>query len=341
MEKHINIPVFIPHMGCPNDCVFCNQRIISGKKEFVAEEVIPIIEEALSTVSSDTKKEIAFFGGSFTGIDLILMENLLIIANDYLKHGRINSIRCSTRPDYINSDVLNVLRQYGVETIELGLQSVSENVLRLSKRGHGFDSEERATRLIKDFGFKLVGQMMIGLPGATLQDEIATAEFIVSSGADEARIYPTIVFKETELCKMSEDGLYHALSLDEAVTRAAGAFEVLINGGVKVLRIGLCDSENLHSDKTYHSGPNHAAIGELVENEYYYNMICKKLSDLEFSKQSDLIISIAPGHTSKVIGQHKKNKIRLFQKYGFATVKVRECEDVCEYSVFLKVEERK
>ncbi len=341
MVKHVNIPIFIPHLGCPNDCVFCNQRIISGKREFVADEVIPIIEEALSTIGTDTKKEIAFFGGSFTGIDPLLMKNLLIIANGYLKQGRIDSIRCSTRPDYIDETVLNILKQYGVDTIELGLQSVSENVLRLSKRGHGLEAERNATRLIKEFGFKLGGQMMIGLPGSTLQDEIDTAKFIVSSGADEARIYPTIVFKATELCRMSEDGVYQALSLDEAVSRAAVVFEVLINGGVKILRIGLCDSENLHSDETYYSGPNHAAIGELVENEYYFEVICKKIDDLKLRKQSDLIIGVAKGHTSKVIGQHKKNKIRLLQKYGFSDIKVKEFVDIREYAVSLKVEERK
>ena len=341
MEKHVNIPVFIPHLGCPNDCVFCNQRIISGKKEFYADEVIPIIEEALSTVSDNCKKEIAFFGGSFTGIDKCLMEKLLIISNQYLKSGRINSIRCSTRPDYISADVLNILKKYNVETVELGLQSVSQDVLNLCKRGHNFDAEINATRLIKEWGFRLGGQMMIGLPGSSLEDEIATAKFIVQADCDEARIYPTIVFKDTELQRMADRGEYNSLDLDEAVSRSAKAFAILIEGGVKVLRIGLCDSENLHSDKTYHSGPNHAAIGELVENEFYYNLICEKLQGLKFDNQSDLILNVPTGHTSKVIGQHRKNKIRLFQRYGFRSIKVCESNNVSEYSVFLKVEERK
>ncbi len=341
MEKHVNIPVFIPHLGCPNDCVFCNQRIISGKKEFYADEVIPIIEEALSTVGDNYKKEIAFFGGSFTGINIDLMKKLLIISNRYLKSGRIDSIRCSTRPDYINTEILNILKEYNVGTVELGLQSVSHKVLSICKRGHNFESELNATRLIKEWGFRLGGQMMIGLPGSSPEDEIATAKFIVAMGSDEARIYPTIVFKDTELQRMADRGEYSSLTLDEAVTRSAKAFAILIAGGVKVLRIGLCDSENLHSDITYHSGPNHAAIGELVENEFYYNLICEKLQEYKIDNHSDLILSVARGHTSKVIGQHKKNKIRLFQKYGFANIRVLESNDIPEYSVFLKVEERK
>ena len=341
MAKHVNIPVFIPHLGCPNDCVFCNQRIISGKQKFVADEVISIIEDALSTIDENAKKEIAFFGGSFTGIEPELMKNLLAIANGYLKQGKVDCIRCSTRPDYITEEILNVLKLYGVTTIELGLQSVSDSVLSLSKRGHKFDAELKATRMIKDFGFKLGGQMMIGLPGSLPEDEIKTAKFIVESGADEARIYPTIVFRDTELCRMAENGSYRALSLDEAVHRAAKAFEVLIKGGVKVLRIGLCDSENLHSSETYHSGPNHPAMGELVESEYYFEAVCDELDKIKIDEKSDLTVSVAKGHTSKVIGQHKKNKIRLFQKYGFSNIKVLEKDDILEYSMSLKVEERK
>ena len=340
-NRHVNIPVFIPHLGCPNNCTFCNQRTISGVREFVPESVIPIIEEALSTVSEKDTAEIAFFGGSFTGIDRELMEKLLLIANGYLKQGRITSIRCSTRPDYINDDVLSVLKRYGVDTVELGLQSVSERVLSTCKRGHVFFDEVQACRKIKEYGFKLGGQMMIGLPQSTLEDEIKTAEFIVASGASEARIYPTVVFRDTELCESTLRGEYTPISVTDAVTRSAEVLRIFVKAGVKVLRIGLCDSENLHSTKTYFAGPNDAALGELVINEYYAKILDDKLKELKYDDNSKLLIYVPKGHVSKVIGQHKKNKNRLLKEYAFSSVKLIESEDVKDYDVFLRIEERK
>ena len=117
MSRHVNIPIFIPHLGCPNQCVFCNQRSISGVKYFEPCSVKGIIEEALGTISNDSEVEIAFFGGSFTGIDRALMVELLNIAFSYIKQGRVASIRCSTRPDYINEDVLRELKKYGVKVL--------------------------------------------------------------------------------------------------------------------------------------------------------------------------------------------------------------------------------
>ena len=167
MKKHANIPIFIPHLGCPNQCVFCNQRSISGVHSFDSASVIPTIELALATLGRDTEAEIAFFGGSFTGIDRSLMTELLDIAYSYVTSGRVKSIRCSTRPDYIDEDVLEILKRHAVRVIELGLQSTSDDVLCLTKRGHTRSDCERACRMIKEQGFQLVGQMMIGLPGAT------------------------------------------------------------------------------------------------------------------------------------------------------------------------------
>ena len=164
MKQHINIPIFIPHLGCPNQCVFCNQRTISGVKEFDISSVRRDIDTALLTVDSSTEAEIAFFGGSFTGIDRDLMIELLEIGYEYIKDGRVSSIRCSTRPDYIDEEILEILKKYGVRVIELGLQSVEEKVLKSSKRGHNFQAELKACRMIVNAGFALVGQMMIGLP---------------------------------------------------------------------------------------------------------------------------------------------------------------------------------
>ena len=169
MKKHANIPIFIPHLGCPNQCVFCNQRSISGVDEFNPESVTDIIESALATIGEGVDVEIAFFGGSFTGIDRPLMIRLLEIANSYLVSGKISGIRCSTRPDYISREILDELKKYGMTVIELGLQSIDDSVLSLTKRGHTSDSAMRACKMIKERGFDLIGQMMIGLPDSTLE----------------------------------------------------------------------------------------------------------------------------------------------------------------------------
>ena len=275
--RHINIPIFIPHLGCPNQCVFCNQRTISGVQSFEVSSVKRTIEDSLSTISPEDEVEIAFFGGSFTGIDRDLMCQLLEIAYEYVKTGAVSSIRCSTRPDYINTEILDILSKFGVKVIELGLQSTDEAVLLKTKRGHSLLDEARACELIVSYGFTLIGQMMIGLPDSTLESEIKTAEFIINSGASGARIYPTVVFHSTELCEMARRGEYTPLSLTDAVVRSATVMKRFVEAGVEVIRVGLCSSENLSQDTTYFAGPNHPALGELVENELYYEIIKKKL----------------------------------------------------------------
>ena len=175
MKKHANIPIFIPHLGCPNDCVFCNQRSISGHMSFDESKVRFEIKEALSSIEKIgeiEEVEIAFFGGSFTGIDRSLMVYLLETAHEYITAGRVDSIRLSTRPDYISEEILDILEKYGVRTIELGLQSMCDDVLIRSRRGHDASTAERACRMIKERGFSLIGQMMIGLPGSDIQKEL-------------------------------------------------------------------------------------------------------------------------------------------------------------------------
>lgn len=335
--RHVNIPIFIPHLGCPNDCVFCNQRSISGHGDFDISTVHREIEEALSTVSADDECEIAFFGGSFTGIDRELMIALLDIAQQYIdgKGKRVNSIRLSTRPDYINGEILDILSRYSVKTIELGLQSMDDEVLLASRRGHDALAAERACRLIKERGFYLVGQMMIGLPKSDAEKEIETAEKICALSADAARVYPTVVFYDTELCFMAERGDYELLSNEEAVRRCAGVLDVFDRHGVPCIRVGLCSSDNLSDEDKVYGGANHAAIGELSMNELYFGRICEKLDMLEsvdFS-QKTLTIYVGRGYVSKVVGQNKKNKVKLCQKYGFKAVKVLEKNDILGYNI--------
>ncbi len=333
MKKHSNIPIFIPHLGCPNNCVFCNQHTISGVNSFDADSVIPIIESALSTIDPGTETEIAFFGGSFTGIDRDLMLKLLKIAYGYIERGKIAAIRCSTRPDYITVDILSILKKYGVKTIELGLQSISDKVLFASKRGHSFDSEKTACEMIVNAGFSLVGQMMIGLPSSTLQDELDTADFIISVGASAARIYPTVVFKGTELCQMTKNGNYRSISLEDAVKRSAAVMKKFIDADVDVIRIGLCSSENLSGKDTYFSGPNHPAIGELVQNEIYYNTIESKLAELDKNIGDNVNIYIPKGTFSKVIGHKKNNQKRIEKTFSIFNINYIENENLAPYEI--------
>lgn len=337
MSRHVNIPIFIPHLGCPNQCVFCNQRTISGVNEFNAEDVRIQIDTALSTIEPDAEVEIAFFGGSFTGIDRDLMESLLATAYEYICCGRVASLRCSTRPDYIDEEILSLLKKYGMKTIELGLQSASDEVLSLTKRGHDLRAEEKACKLIVDGGFSLVGQMMIGLPGADLSSEIETAEFIISAGASAARIYPTVVFRETELCDMAKFGLYTPLDLSEAIERSATVLEIFDRAGVDVIRIGLASSENLSSPDTYFAGPNHAALGELIENELYYRKISKLLADMQISSENTINIYVSCGSISKAVGQKKSGRMRLLQDYPGRRIRFLESKDLLGYGVRVEI----
>ena len=331
MSRHVNIPIFISHLGCPNQCVFCNQRHISGVQDFCPGDVDKLIKEALATVNNDDEVEIAFFGGSFTGIDRDLMISLLETSYKYVEMGKVESIRCSTRPDYINEEIVGILKKYGVKTVELGLQSCSDNVLKASKRGHNFEAERDACEIIVDSGLNLVGQMMIGLPGSDIESEIESARFIINSGAVGARIYPTVVFRDTELYHMTLSGEYKALSIDEAVERSALVLELFINAGVRVIRIGLQASEGLSSKESYYAGPNHAALGELVENRLYYNKISKKLSDMHLSGDEKIDIFVARGALSKAVGQKKQNKIRLAEKYR--NIRFFESENLAGYDI--------
>ena len=333
--RHVNIPIFIPHLGCPNQCVFCNQRSISGVSEFSLDAVKNLIDTGLSTCCPDDEVEIAFFGGSFTGIDRELMISLLEIAHSYVESGAVKSVRCSTRPDYINGEILALLKRYGVKTVELGLQSSSNKVLEITKRGHYFEAEQSACRLIVENGFDLVGQMMIGLPGADIDSEIRTAEFIASVGAKGARIYPTVVFRDTELCDMTLNGCYEPLTVDEAVTRSAAVLEVFISSGVEVIRIGLQASEGLSSSKSYLAGPNHAALGEMVIGEVYYNRILKKLSESNPSDEENITILVSVGALSKAIGQKKRNKLRLLERYK--NLSFAESAEIPEYEVSVNI----
>ena len=327
-NKHKNIPIFIPHMGCPNMCVFCNQRSISGKNSFDIGNVEKEINIALDTIDPAAEVEIAFFGGSFTGIDRILMLRLLDIAEGFVKRpddgrARIVGVRMSTRPDYINKEILDILSNYTVSAIELGLQSMDDEVLLASKRGHTVRDAETACRLIKERGYYLVGQMMIGLPASTIEKEVYTARKIADMGCDGARIYPTVVFYNTALADMTNLGEYAPLELDDAVKRSAAALSVFNECGVDCIRIGLCASDNLSDESCVMGGANHSAMGELVLGELYFDTMCEEIRAHK-GEHKRATFEIPLGHTSKLLGQKGKNRERIKELFGIEKIEIVE-----------------
>lgn len=343
MKKHVNIPVFIPHEGCPNDCVFCNQRKITGTSLPADRDIRPEIDAALSTVG-DCAAQIAFFGGSFTGIDRAVMERLLRDAYEYIKNGKVQSVRLSTRPDYIDDGILGILSRYGVKNIELGIQSANDRVLKACRRGHTFSQTVSACKKITDAGFVLGGQMMIGLPGSTVDDEIFTAKEIVRLGAREARIYPAVVFRNTELCRMAECGEYIPLTNEIAAQRAAECYRIFAANGVEVLRVGLQSSDNLFDENEVFGGANHPAMGEMCESVVYLSLIKEEIDKNKnrFDGKKTLIVRVARGCASKAAGHKKENRNALMQYFrdngmGIQKIKIIET-DTGKFSVTLSAE---
>ena len=276
----MNIPIFIPHYGCPNGCVFCNQQKISGKDKLDDESTLrEFIEASISTSVGKEDIEIAFFGGSFTGLEHDVQKKFLELATEYVQKYHIKGIRLSTRPDYIHEEIMKFLSDYPVTSIELGVQSLNPEVLKLTKRNHTVDDVEKAVACIKKSQISLGLQMMIGLPGDTLYTALETAKKMISYKPDTIRIYPTLVLLDTELAKMLKDGAYQPLSLEEAVDWTSNLLPLFIEANINVLRVGLQANEGLNSDVVL-AGPYHPAFKELVLDELVYNQICNQVEHL-------------------------------------------------------------
>lgn len=270
MKKHAIIPIFIPHRGCPNDCVFCNQRAITAQTEdMTAAAVRDKIEVYLNTLAGRGLEtvEVAFFGGSFTGIPLAEQSAFLAVAKEYKDKGRIDKIHLSTRPDYIDVRILRNLKHYGTDVIELGVQSFDDAVLAASRRGHSSAQAEYACGMVKDWGFELGIQLMVGLPGDSRETALRSAERAAALAPASARLYPTVILCDTRLMEMYRDGSYVPLTQEDAVEITAEMYKILVAAGVRILRVGL-KSTDLINDKensatvaeTYHP-----AFRQLVE----------------------------------------------------------------------------
>lgn len=309
--KHYNIPIFIPELACPNRCIYCNQRHISGQLQAVKpEEIKQIIEQHLATFIRPSEVELAFFGGSFTGIDEKDMLTYLQIVQPYIEQGEIKSIRISTRPDYINEKILDILQQYNVKDIELGAQSLNEEVLAFAKRGHMVRDVENASQLIKSYGFSLGLQMMIGLPLDTVEKSKETAKKILKLGAESTRIYPTLVINNTDLADLYRQNKYKALSLDEAVDWTTEIYKIFSQSSIKILRVGLHPSEALINGTELLAGPFHVSFKELVLTKIWQ----EKFEKLPINTKT---ILVNPKEINYAIGYNSKNKQLLQKKFPY------------------------
>lgn len=331
MKKEYIIPIFVPHLGCPNDCTFCNQKKISGQKKNIgSKDVKDIIEYYLSNFNENAENiEVAFFGGSFTGIELKLQEELLSAAHEYIKNGKVSSIRVSTRPDYIDRERLDLLKKYDVKTIELGVQSTNNFVLNKCKRGHTFEDVKKASKLIRKYKFILGHQMMVGLPDSYQRDEIKTAKDLIKLKPKIIRIYPVLVIKDTQLAKEYLDGEYEPNTLQQAVETCATLLRMFIKKKINVIRIGLqttdeiCSSEN--EDSQVIAGPYHPAFRQLVESRIMYDEIIKKIKPLN-NKVKHVTFVVNKALVNNFIGHKRENIDKIKNMYNI-DVEIEQSED--------------
>ncbi|MCR5208301.1 MAG: radical SAM protein [Eubacterium sp.] len=302
--KKGNISIFVPFNGCPQQCSFCNQKTITGKAhQPTPDEVRSAVETALKR--KDYEYEIAFFGGTFTAVDREYMLSLLEAAQPYIKSGAVKGIRISTRPDFIDGEVLELLKKYGVTAIELGAQSMDDSVLEANRRGHTAKDVENASRLIKEYGFELGLQMMTGLYLDTDEKSVETAKKLIELKPDTVRIYPTVVLKGTLLAELYDEKVYLPPGADDAAALCTRLIPLFENAGIKVIRLGLHSSEDIKKNMV--AGAFHPAFGEIVQSRFMLNKV------LEYPPASYEIF-VNPKSVSKLKGNQKRNVYFLMEE---------------------------
>lgn len=320
MKKQYIIPIFVPHLGCPNDCIFCNQKSISGQKSnMTKEKAKEIIENYLKSIDKENAQiEIAFFGGSFTAIEEERQEELLQVASEFVKSGQVSSIRVSIRPDAIDKNILKRLKKYKVKTIELGVQSSNNYILKRINRGHTFEDVKRAAKLIRWNGFRLGVQMMVGLPESTTIDEINTAKELIKLKPKMVRIYPVLVIKNTPLEKELEKGTYKPLTVVQAVEVCKEIVRLFHDKNIDIIRIGLQPTDEISEPGSEKSevvaGPYHPAFRQLVKSAMWYDAIVGKIKRLNV-KVKEVEVTVNPVDANNVIGHKKENVKNLKELY--------------------------
>lgn len=311
--SHSNISVFVPHAGCPHKCSFCDQKSISGKSNAPhADEVKKICSEALSYIKEKENCEIAFFGGSFTAIPEKYMTELLESAYEFTGKGKFKGIRISTRPDCIDERILLVLKKYNVTSIELGCQSMDEEVLMLNHRGHDAECVRKSCELIRSFGFELGLQMMTGLYGSTPEKDMFTADEIIKLKPDTVRIYPVVILKNTELGDLYSEGVYKTYDLEKMIFLCSEYMRKFTENNIRIIKCGLHASEMVESEML--GGYYHPAFRELCESEMFKKRLEQKLSE---KSGSTFDVHVNSRYLSKAKGQ-KLSNIKYFSAKGIS-----------------------
>lgn len=323
-KSYYIIPIFVPHLGCPHDCVFCNQKRITGLSTDVTEDYVntTIIDHLNTFPKGDITVEVAFYGGSFTGIDKDIQRKLLSVPLRYKEAGRIQGIRLSTRPDYIDHEILGLLREYKVDTIELGVQSLHDDVLFKSGRGHTSQQVYMASKLIKEYGFNLGLQMMVGLVGDTREKSLYTAKEFVRLDPYCVRIYPTLVIKDTYLEKLYQRDEYQPLGLEEAVDISTDLLMLFQYHDIHVIRVGLQPTDNIALGKDVVAGPFHPSFRQLVEANIMKLILKEYLGDLGGPYGDTMIVEVHGKNISYIAGQKSSNIDYLKKAYGFKKIKI-------------------
>lgn len=316
--KQTNISVFVPHYGCPNRCSFCDQRQISGVKRPPSPDEVKalLLEQQPHLAANGTAAEIAFFGGSFTAVDRDYMIALLETAAELVSRypEQYNGIRCSTRPDCIDEEIIGILKKYGMTAVELGAQSMNDEVLLKNRRGHTAADVVKAAGLIKSAGISLGLQMMTGLYGDKPEYCIETAEKFIELDCDTVRIYPTVILEGTELGELYKKGVYESFGFSETVDLCAELLTMFRKAEIPVIRLGLHASKEVEQQML--GGVYHPALREIVESRIFYR---EMLSEMEHFGKGDFTVYTDPSNISKVIGQKRENKERLSEKgYSFS-----------------------
>ena len=382
-QRHFIIPIFVPHMGCPHQCVFCNQTSITGsnpksslgsitqiindisknvvlrcakdffdhsqvrltahvgKREYgpqdriteAPQHRISLCSERLPPASGGSadgqlraqrgnrpRREIAFYGGSFTGMEKKVQIHLLSAIQPLIRRGLIDSVRVSTRPDYIDPQTLDLLKEYGVKTVELGVQSMVNEVLQCSKRGHTTDDVLRAAELLHGGGFEVGIQIMAGLPGDNARRNGQTVDRVIHLKPHFTRIYPTLVLKGTLLEKWYRSGRYRPLSLNIALDLCRRAFLKFTRAGIPVIRLGLQSSPELETKDCVVAGPYHPAFGHLVESSLFYDMASCLMGKSQLSPI--LRARVSPSDLSNIRGQKNENLYQLKKRFGLRDIQI-------------------